>query len=56
MKPYIENLESEGKTVMILANDKAPIGFIAVADTIKPTSIDAIDRLKKMGIKVYMIT
>lgn len=56
MKPYIENLESEGKTVMILANEKTPIGFIAVADTIKPTSIDAIDRLKKMGIKVYMIT
>lgn len=56
MKPYIENLESEGKTVMILANNKSAIGFIAVADTIKPTSVDAIDRLKKMGIKVYMIT
>lgn len=56
MKAYIENLESEWKTVMILANTKTALGFIAVADTVKATSALAIDRLKKMWIKVFMIT
>ncbi|MDD2487156.1 MAG: heavy metal translocating P-type ATPase [Candidatus Gracilibacteria bacterium] len=52
----IESLELEGKTVMLLANAREIIGLIAVADTIKPTSTEAIERLKKMGIKVFMIT
>lgn len=52
----IENMEKEWKTVMILANTKEVIWLIAVADTIKSTSIEAIDRLKKMWIKVFMIT
>ncbi len=51
----IERLESEGKTVMILA-DKKVLGLIAVADTIKETSKMAVERLKSMGIKVFMIT
>ncbi len=53
---HIENLESEGKTVMLLADATGLIGLVAVADTVKSTSQDAIERLKKLGIKVYMIT
>ncbi len=49
-------MESEGKTVMLLADTSAIIGLIAVADTVKSTSKDALERLKKLGIKVYMIT
>jgi len=52
----IEQLESEGKTVMLIATDKAMIGTIAVADTVKASSLEAIKRLKAMGIAVYMIT
>ncbi|AKH32961.1 putative copper-transporting ATPase PacS [candidate division SR1 bacterium Aalborg_AAW-1] len=52
----IEQLESEGKTVMLIATDKEMIGTISVADTIKDTSIEAIKRLKAMGIQVYMMT
>jgi len=52
----IHNLEEQGKTVMMLASSKGLIGLIAVADTIKDSSPLAILRLKKMGIKVYMIT
>lgn len=52
----IEQLESEGKTVMLIATDKEMIGIIAVADTVKASSLEAIQRLKAMGIAVYMIT
>ncbi len=52
----IEQLEGEGKTVMLTAVDGAPAGLIAVADTLKPASREAVERLGKMGIEVYMIT
>lgn len=52
----IENLESSWKTVMILADSSKAIWLIAVADTVKETSKEAISRLLKMWIKVYMIT
>jgi len=52
----IEQLESEGKTVMMLATDTEMIGTVAVADTVKPSSLEAIKRLKAMGIQVYMMT
>ncbi|MBW6451909.1 MAG: heavy metal translocating P-type ATPase [DPANN group archaeon] len=49
-------LEDQGKTVMLLASGKKLLGMVAVADTIKDTSKEAILELKKLGIKVYMIT
>jgi P-type Cu+ transporter len=52
----ISKLESEGKTVMLLATSTKLIGIIAVADTIKETSREAVAKLHKMSIGVYMIT
>ncbi len=52
----IAKLEEKGKTVMILASKEEIIGFIAVADTVKETSKEAVARLKQMGIEVYMVT
>ncbi|MDR6885350.1 heavy metal translocating P-type ATPase [Bacillus sp. 3255] len=52
----MERLESEGKTVMLAAVDGAYAGYVAVADTIKETSQEAVARLEAMGIKVMMIT
>ncbi|MCX6737066.1 MAG: heavy metal translocating P-type ATPase [Candidatus Parcubacteria bacterium] len=49
-------LEDQGKTVMILAQDKEIIGLIAVADTLKDYSKEAVRILHKMGKKVVMIT
>ena len=49
-------LEEQGKTAMILATKEKIIGAIAVADTVKETSKEAVAKLKKMGIEVYMIT
>ncbi|MBS4223091.1 heavy metal translocating P-type ATPase [Lederbergia citrea] len=49
-------LESEGKTVMLAAVDGKYAGMIAVADTIKETSGQAVKRLKEMGLDVIMMT
>ncbi|WP_221568347.1 heavy metal translocating P-type ATPase [Alkalihalobacillus sp. TS-13] len=54
--PKMENLEKQGKTAMLVAIDHHFAGLIAVADTIKETSPKAIERLKKMGLEVVMIT
>ncbi len=49
-------LEEQGKTVMMLAENKKLIGIIAVADTIKQSSKEAVQKLEHMGVTVYMIT
>jgi len=50
------DLETEGKTAMLLSVDNKLEGIIAVADTLKENSKEAIEQLKKMGIEVFMIT
>lgn len=52
----MQTLEDEGKTAMLLADEKHILGIVAVADTLKETSTEAVQRLKAMGIEVYMIT
>ena len=52
----VERLQSEAKTVMVVAVDGAVQGLIAEADTVKEGSIEAISALQKMGLKVAMIT
>ncbi len=52
----VERLEDEAKTAMLLSVDKKPAGIIAVADTLKEDSVQAIKELEKMGIKTVMIT
>lgn len=51
----IHKLEEQGKTVIIVALDDV-LGFVAVADTIKESSPEAVKNLHNMGITVYMIT
>lgn len=52
----IEELENEGKTVMILSLGKNALGLIAVADTLKESAREGVQALQKMGIDVAMIT
>jgi len=52
----VERLQSEAKTAMLVAVDGKVAGVIAVADTIKDGSVDAIVELQRMGLKVAMIT
>lgn len=49
-------LEEQGKTVMILSTGKKVVGLIGVADTIKETTHEAVEKLKSLGIDLYMIT
>ncbi|VYU69216.1 heavy metal translocating P-type ATPase [Clostridium tertium] len=51
-----DRLANEGKTPMYIAIDNTLEGIIAVADTVKSSSNEAIENLHKMGIKVAMIT
>lgn len=52
----MSRLEEAGKTAMLVAINKRYAGIVAVADTIKETSKDAVSRLKQLGIQVIMIT
>lgn len=52
----IRKLEEQGKTVMILTSDKEVLGLVAVADTIKETTVEAVRALEALGIEVFMIT
>lgn len=52
----LSSLETVGKTAMLIAIDGILSGIIAVADTIKETSLKAIKELQDMNLTVYMIT
>jgi Cu+-exporting ATPase len=49
-------LSGEGKTAVYVAVDGALAGLLAVADPIKPTSRAAIERMKRMGLGVVLLT
>ena len=51
-----EEIAAKGKTPMFVVIDGVLEGIISVADTVKETSRSAIDKIKKAGIKVYMLT
>ena len=55
-KDEIRLLQDEGKTVMLLAANGTIAGLIAVADTLKPESEEAISELHKQNLKVVMLT
>jgi Cu+-exporting ATPase len=56
LEPEVARLQSEAKTAMLVAMDGQVEGVIAVADTLKEGSRDAIAELHRMGLKVAMIT
>jgi len=56
LKEKAQELSNQGKTPMFVAIDGNPAGIIAVADTLKENSKEAVDVLHTMGIEVIMIT
>jgi Cu+-exporting ATPase len=51
-----ERLAEEGKTPMYVGADGKELGLVAVADTVKPDSREAIQALRQLGIEVVMLT
>jgi P-type Cu+ transporter len=56
LRSQVARLQSEAKTAMLVAVNNNPAGVIAVADTVKDGSKQAIEDLHRMGLKVAMIT
>jgi len=52
----LERLEAQGKTVMILVVNGEPAGVVAAMDTPKENAVEAISKLKSMGLEVAMLT
>ena len=55
-EPESEKLLKAGKSIMYVAIEKKLAGMVAVADPVKADSAQAIQALKKMGIKVFMVS
>jgi len=56
LEKSINDLASQGKTPLIFAKNGKVIGIIAVADTVRDTSIQAIEGFKRLGLRVVMLT
>jgi len=56
VKDQVRSLQDEGKTVMMVVVDKKLAGLIAVADTVKSESAEAIEELHEQNLKVVMLT
>lgn len=56
LQDKIHQLQSQGKTVMLLVQNKDPMGILSVSDTLKPESKAAIELLHKQKLRVIMLT
>ncbi len=56
LQQQLEGLEAQGKTAMLVAVDGKAVGLVAVADTVKVGSAEAIAQLQAQGLSVWMIT
>ena len=51
-----EEIANKGQTPMFVGCDGNVIGVVCVADTVKETSVDAIRKMKELGLEIYMLT
>ncbi len=56
LEERLVTLEQQGKTTMIVGIDGKVVGLVAVADTVKVGSVEAIEQLHAQGLSVWMIT
>ncbi|MDG6915386.1 MAG: heavy metal translocating P-type ATPase [Nitrososphaerota archaeon] len=54
--PRVAGLEQEGKTAVVVVSDGKVVGALALADTVKPSARAAVDSLKRIGVRVVMLT
>ncbi len=56
MDALLADLEAEAKTAMLVAVDGEAVGVLAVADTVKEGSVEAIRQMQRLGLEVVMLT
>ena len=56
MDKKMEKFEEEGKTIVLVSVDKKLVGIIAMMDVIREHALHAVERLKKNGLQVVMLT
>jgi len=56
LEPQADGLAGQGKTPMFVAVDGEVVGIVAVADTLKPHSAEAVRALRRLGLEVIMLT
>ena len=56
LEAQMEELEKAGKTVLLMGIGEDLAGIIGVADTVRPHAGAAIERMRKMGLEVVMVT
>ncbi|HYH14998.1 MAG TPA: heavy metal translocating P-type ATPase, partial [Flavisolibacter sp.] len=56
LKDWSEQRRAEANTVVFFGSQYKVLAAVAIADKIKPSSTDAVNRLKDLGIEVYMFT
>jgi len=52
----LQKLEEQGKTAMVLAVNGKPAGIVAAMDTPKENAVEALNKLKSIGLEVVMLT
>lgn len=53
---HLERLEAEAKTAVVLSTDKVALAVLAVADTVRESSREAVAALKRLGVEPVMLT
>lgn len=56
LEAKLDALEAQGKTAVVLVRGQVPIGIFAIADQVRPESVEAIAQLKQLGIRPVMLT
>jgi len=56
LEKKVEEFASDGKTPIYVSIDGKSAGIIAVADPLKESSVEALERLKRLGLKIVMLT
>ncbi|MCE3269359.1 MAG: heavy metal translocating P-type ATPase [Burkholderiales bacterium] len=56
VESVLEKIEQEGKTTVVISTSRQVLGIIAVSDSLRPSSKEAISRLRKIGVKTIMLT
>ncbi len=56
LEAHLDGLEREGKSVVLLCDEQRPLALFAVADTLKPSSREAIRELHALGVSTLMLS